>query len=510
MSKKVLMGSLLLILSVAVLASVVKKKPVLQDRNANTFRKIELINQVDQQNRYYERHLSRRTAVVDVPDATASKGKASASGDMLRRKRTVETAIPIADYYGDKVVQVGNAMPLDKITGSTIATSDYEYATAYFNRNIAMGSDGIVHAVWSDAGTPSNVVYYAKSTDKGETWSTPEVINDGYYGYKPTIDVDPSDPTKIHVAYIGYMNSGETRTARYVKSEDGGETWGASVLVAGSQVDTNNPDIVVDSQGNPHVAFDSYVDIFIRYNYSSDGGTTWMAEPEIVNTGFGEGTFGAAISLDNDGNPHVLFGGGGGGDTWGDKDVYWNWRDMASGEWQEIPPVQLSTGTSGTPYPSMVFDSNGIGHCFYDAQGTTVARSVWYRQYDPDVGWGDPVEFPTSVAGGYTMLAQAAIDDNDNLYVGYFDGLGGGMNLEPSEGDFFVGTNVSGEWQYTNVSGNGPNVYESHPNVARTVSSSDSLMHCLMGVGNAAPYNIVHEVGYPWPPNPKCGVNQLS
>ncbi len=509
MAKKVLMGSVLLILSAAVLASVVKKRPILQERNANTYRKIELFNQLNQQDRYYERYLSRRTAVIDVPDATVSRRK-STSDDMLRRQNAIETAIPIVDNNSNDMIQTGNTAPLNKVLspGNTIATTNSKYATAYYGRNIAMGSDGNVHAVWSDEGTPSNTVYYAKSMDKGKTWSTPVVINDGYYGYKPTIDVHPNDPTKIHVAYVGYMNSGETRTIRYVKSEDGGDNWSSSVLIAGSQVDTNNPDIIVDSQGNPHVAFDSYVDDFIRYNYSSNGGTSWMTEPEIVNTGFGDVIFGAAIAIDNDDNPHVLFGGG--GETWGNKDVYWNWRDMASGEWQEIPPVQLSSDGIGSPYPSMVFDSNGIGHCFYDAAGTTVGRSVWYRQYDPDVGWGDAVEFPTSKAGGYTIMPQAGIDDNDNLYVGYFDGLGGEINLEPSEGDFFVGTNISGEWQYTNISDNGPTVYESHPNAARHVSSSDSLFHCLISVGNSAPYNVVYEVGYPWPPNPKCDVNQLS
>ena len=508
MVKKILKISLLVILSVSVLGFAVKKKSNFQNRNVNTDSKIGLINKLDQQNTLRERQMPRRTAVIDVSNITASRGNVKTGDNTIERQGKFEAAMPIADYYGDAAVQGDNLASLQKVMGVSIGTSTLTFATAYQGRNIAVGSDGAIHVVYSEAGTPSNVTMYAKSTDNGATWTTPAVINDGYYGYKPAIDVDPTNPLKIHVVYIGYMNQNETRTARYIKSVDGGNTWSASVLIAGSQVNTNNPDIVVDSNGNPHVAFDSYSDSFIRYNYSSDGGTTWFTEPEIVNTGFGGQSFGAAIAIDKNGNPHVLFGGDGAANTWGDKNTYWNWRDMTAGAWQEVPPVALSTDEVGCPYPSMVFDSNGIGHLFFDAAGSTGNRGVWYRQYNPEVGWGDPVEFPSSSPGGSTMMAQAGIDDQDHLFVGYLDGLGGGMSLEPSEGDFFVGTNISGEWQYTNVSGNGPAVYESHPNVARRVSSADSLFHCVYELGGG-PVDIAYELGYPWPPNPKCAVNQL-
>ncbi len=514
MVKKILKKYLLVILSVSVLGFAIKKKSDFQNRKLSNDSKIELINKLEQKDRLHNKQMARRTAVIDVSNITASTGNRKTVKNTIERQGKFEAAIPITDDYGNERTQVDNVAPFNKVLspGHVIGTTNFEYGLAYYGRNIAMGSDGSVHAVWSDGDGTVNSTYYAKSTDKGETWSIPVMINDGYYGYKPAIDVDPNDPLKVHVVYVGYQSEGPSsnRTIRYIKSENGGDTWLPSVLIAGSQVNTNNPDIVVDSQGNPHIAFDSYSDTFIRYNYSSDGGTTWFEEPEILNTGFGGEIFGASIALDKNDNPHALFGGDGDKNTMGDKNVYWNWRDMTTGTWQEIPPVQLSSDEVGTPYPSMVFDSNGIGHCYFDAAGTTNPISVWYRQYDPKVGWGDPVEFPSSSPGGSTMMAQVGIDENDHLFVGYFDGLGGVMNYEPSEGDFFVGTNISGEWQYVNVSDNGPTVYESHPNVARHVSSSDSLFHCLFEVGNTPPYNVVYEVGYPWPPNPECDVNQLS
>ncbi|MBN2012676.1 T9SS type A sorting domain-containing protein [candidate division KSB1 bacterium] len=499
MITRLLKVSLCMLLTFALVGFAVAKDVAKKSTDA---KKMELVQKLATKKFHQNTTVKRHSAPIDVSNVDLSKVKTKVVKQM-------PTAMPIPDFYGDQIMQVDNFMAMAKVNGTSIGTSGLTYATAYQGRNIAMGSDGSIHVQWCDAGTPSNVVYYSKSTDGGATWTTPVVANDGYYGYKAAIDVDPNDPMKVHIVYIGYMNSGETRTARCVRSLDGGATWEPSVLVAGSNVNTNNPDIAVDQDGNPHVAFDSYADTFIRYNYSTDGGATFMAEPEVVNTGFGGETFGASVTIDNSGNPHVFFGGGGTAGSWGDKGTYWNWRDMASGAWQEVPPVELSPEGTGCPYPSMVFDSQGKGHAFYDAAGTTGQRGIWYRVYDPASGWAEATEIMPSIPGGSDMMAQAGIDDNDNIYIGYLDGLGGGMNLEPSEGDFFTGTNISGSWEFVNVSGNGPNVYESHPNVARRVLSSDSLFHCLYELG-AGPVDIVYELGYPWPPNPKCGVNQLS
>ena len=490
--------SLLLIVALAgfAFAKNVDKKPV-------DAKKMELVQKLATKKTTKQVEVKRHSAPIDVTNVDFSKVKSKVN-------RNFNPAIPIPDLYGDQVADVDNFASMAKLpAGTVVGTSGFTYAIAYYGRNIAVGSDGSIHMQWCDSGDPSNVVYYSKSTDGGATWTTPVVVNDGYYGYKASIDVDPNDPNKVHIAYVGYMNAGETRTVRYTRSLDGGATWEPSVLIAGSNVNTNNPDIAVDQNGNPHIAFDSYSDTFIRYNYSSDGGATFMDEPEIVNTGFGGETFGAAITIDNDGNPHVMFGGGGAAGSWGDKGTYWNWRDMSAGAWQEVPPVELSPGGTGSPYPSMVFDSEGKGHLFYDAAGTTAGRGVWYRVYDPNTGWGEATEVMPSIPGGYAMMPQVGIDDNDHLFLGYLDGLGGAMGLEPSEGDFFTGTDISGSWEYVNVSGNGPNVHESHPNVARRVFSSDSLFHCMYELGDG-PVDIVYELGYPWPPNPSCGVNQLS
>ncbi|NOY58599.1 MAG: T9SS type A sorting domain-containing protein [Calditrichaeota bacterium] len=388
--------------------------------------------------------------------------------------------------------------------GTVVGHSNFAYATAYFGRSIAVGPDGTVHIVWCKTGTPSNVTMYVRSTDQGKTFSTPIEIQDGYYGYKPSIAVHPTDPNIVVIAYVGYQNEGEIRSIRMSTSSDGGLTWNASVPVFGSAANCNNPDPAIDKAGNIYVAFDSYADNFIRFNMSTDGGITYLTEPELVNLGQDAGTFSAAISIDKKDNVHVLYGGGGGEGSWGDKSVFWNWRDKTTGLWMEVPPVQVSNSTVGSPYPAMVFDSNNVGHAVYDGEGSD--RVVQYRTLQ-DGSWSDPVPFPSVQDGGNTRMPNISIDQYDNLYLIYTDAYGSGA-LEDDGVDIFTGTNISGEWQVINFTGTGTAVLYNHPNAAAVVV--DSLLHLVYTSGQIGDYTIEHAVGYPWPPEPTIGTSGLS
>lgn len=389
--------------------------------------------------------------------------------------------------------------------GNVIGKSNLEFATAYYGRSIAQGPDGTLHAAWCTAGDPSNEALYSRSTDNGTTWSTPVEVHDGYYGYKPAIATHPTDPNIVIYAYVGYQNQGEIRSIRMSKSTDGGLTWGASVAVFGSAANCNNPDPVVDVNGNVYVGFDSYSDNFIRFNMSTDGGDTYLAEPEIVNLGQDAGTFSACTAVDKNGNVHLLYGGDGGENSWGDKNVYWNWRDNTIGLWMEIPPVQVSDEDTGTPYPSLVFDSQNVGHAVYDALGPAGQRIVEYRTLT-DGTWSDPIEFPSDTDGGSTFMPDLGIDANDNLYMMYTDAHGG-ASLSDAVGDIFTGTNAGGDWQVINLTGTGRNVIHQHPNTIRTLA--DSMMHIIYTSGQVGDYTIEHMVGYPWPPEPTIGVTSL-
>ncbi len=436
-----------------------------------------------------------------------------ASGNLFAAKpqkmaQQYSVALSIDDYENGYLSKIQNSnTTIAPTEGTVVGTSNLDYATAYYGRSIAVGPDGTVHIAWCTAGDPSNEVLYVRSTDQGKTFSAPIEVHDGYYGYKPSLTVHPTNPLIVYVAYVGYQNSGEIRSIRISKSTDGGLTFGASIPVFGSAANCNNPDIIVDNSGNVHVSFDSYADDYSRYNVSTDGGVTYLAEPEIVNLGMEAAEFGSNISLDKNGNPHVLFGGDGGSNSWGDKNVYWNWRDMATGLWQQIPPVQVSDTGTGTPYGSMVFDSQNVGHQVNDAAGASSQREVQYRTLTNGT-FSEPTVFASDTDGGSTFMPSIAIDQYDNLYVCYLDAHQSGTDLTDNYGDIFTGTNISGAWQAINFTGTGTVNGYRHPGVAYSVV--DSLMHIVYTGGPAGgPYTIEHIVGYPWPPEPTIGVSGL-
>jgi hypothetical protein len=130
---------------------------------------------------------------------------------------------------------------------------------------IAAGADGILHMAWMEALSGStegeqvySVIYYARSSDGGKTWSEPFVIDKKERGdtrFDPKYQ--PQDPTlvvagrdQVHIVWNG-APAGQ-RWHRW--SADGGLTWynGAQIDPMLRALTGGNP-LAVDSAGNVHM-----------------------------------------------------------------------------------------------------------------------------------------------------------------------------------------------------------------------------------------------------------------
>lgn len=113
---------------------------------------------------------------------------------------------------------------------------------------------GRVYATWTDrngtaadpgcggitAASNSNI-YFSRSTDGGNTWSTPRIIhsNPGRTDqFNPWMDVDPTDGT-IHVVYYNTKDDAGRRKTHnyYIRSRNGGDTWIEETRVTTAQTD---------------------------------------------------------------------------------------------------------------------------------------------------------------------------------------------------------------------------------------------------------------------------------
>jgi hypothetical protein len=208
-------------------------------------------------------------------------------------------------------------------------------------------------------------LYLTRSSDAGVTWATRVVTSSGgpptctncgwaFYGAQFLIAMDTSG------ALYGLGSSNLTDFAPnrvwFTRSSDQGDTWSTPQYVSLAPAGTNEvfPVVTAGAPGDVHVAWmDNRVNgqYNLYYRHSSDGGATWSPEddlatyvagfPYITPDGF---TFPYGdyfeMDLDEQGYAHVIWGEGpsyaGPGNVW-----YTNNR----------PPAQTPTPT-GTPSPS--------------------------------------------------------------------------------------------------------------------------------------------------------------
>ncbi|UCE37654.1 MAG: BNR-4 repeat-containing protein [Thermoplasmata archaeon] len=156
------------------------------------------------------------------------------------------------------------------------------------NPTIAVDSNGIIYSAWEDQRDGDSDIYFAKSEDGGMTWSKPNKRVNTYAtdneSYNPSIAVDSND----NVYLVWEDNRDGNLDIYFARSSDKGETWPYPNVKINTDVGTRSqwvPDITVDSTGTIHVAWGDYrndnFDIF--YANSSDYGVTWTDPNLRVN-----------------------------------------------------------------------------------------------------------------------------------------------------------------------------------------------------------------------------------
>lgn len=125
------------------------------------------------------------------------------------------TDIHVADQYGgwDQYVpglQRCNGLP---VTVCDISNSPYR---------------GTVYVLWSDFRNGNPDIFIAKSTDRGDTWSSPLQVNDDTgpaYQFFPWISVDPVTGVLYVIFYDRRNTTGANTDVYLATSYDGGETF---------------------------------------------------------------------------------------------------------------------------------------------------------------------------------------------------------------------------------------------------------------------------------------------
>jgi len=312
-----------------------------------------------------------------------------------------------------------------EISTQTVATVQQTHSFGYQGRNLVRDTIGDLHLIYHELVGEQRFVYHQKTADNGENWSQPLQIDDSnYYGGMPAIAIDSLD--RIHVVWHAKELSDSKYGINYSRSDDSGETWSSTILISRILQDDDllYAAIAIDYQNNPHVVYNSalYDDNFagdVYYTYSVDGGINWNND-KIISTSTEHRCFVSTINLTSTGKAFVLY-------LDGDFDA--RTRDIhvvSSDDYQQWNP-SLNVSNSGALYDSFhsfVIDSKDQVHLVYADNFTPGDIRVMYTYLSGNI-WQTPIPAAKSITGGNVSYPNLSIDGQDQLYLVYRDDMEG-------------------------------------------------------------------------------------
>lgn len=306
--------------------------------------------------------------------------------------------------------------PLDPNPAATNGADNQPY--------VASGGNGTWIAVWvseeniAGALGSDGDIFFARSTDNGQSWSAPQPLNDAAN--------DSFNDTHVQVQTDGngrWIAAWSTFTGTdfdilYVRSTDDGQTWSMpAFLNDDAAADTSNefnPTLETDGQGNWLAAWSTVivgvVDNDIMVARSSDDGASWAPAMVLNSNAGGDGNdFVPDLATDGQGNWVAVWHSNDNlGDSVGDDDDIFVSRSANNGmTWSTVDVLNDFAASDG-----LIVDTNPSIAC--DGQGNWI--TVWSSAFDLGDNTNDfDVMFSRSSDLGETWSSAATINGVGDL-----------------------------------------------------------------------------------------------
>jgi hypothetical protein len=300
---------------------------------------------------------------------------------------------------------------------------------------VRVDANGYIYVVWEDHRTPEyGDIYFAESTDGGETWTNPDVrVHADSMGVQrfPSMGIDPSG-----TIYVVYESWGENYSNIYlVKSTDDGETWSWPHV----QVDDGRPgnhyypELAVGQDGTVYASWSYWGGDHILFARSTDGGETW-SRPSIQVDYAPSNYFwndNSSIAVDEVGNIYVSW------DAHNYADAYpdiFGGMSTDGGETWTNPSVRVNDDTYlGQSFPAIAAGGNQKAYLVWrDSRGgwDPAINGIYSSRTVSVLAYGE-AENDTVASGGnlgvtITLVNTTGVDQTADIWTGMML-LTGGM-----------------------------------------------------------------------------------
>jgi BNR repeat-like domain len=279
-----------------------------------------------------------------------------------------------------------------------------------YNPAIAVDSSGHLHMVWYDYTAGNGEIYYKRSEDGGESWSTSKRLTwtsgDSHY---PAIAIDSLG--HLHVVWEDYTPGNDE--IYYKKSEDGGNSWAASKRLTMNSGYSQYASVAVDSLGRLHVVWqDSTPGYYkIYYKKSTDGGDSWAPSQRITWTTLN--SYYPAIAVDPSNNLHLVWH----DETPGNDEIYYKKSTNGGDSW--AASQRLTWNSGGSHYPEMAVDASGHLHVVWHDE-TPGTQEIYYKKSE-DGGGSWTTSRRLTWNSTVCLYPAIAADASGHLHVVWYD-----------------------------------------------------------------------------------------
>jgi hypothetical protein len=315
-----------------------------------------------------------------------------------------------------------------------IRVSDTCLCDLGFRSCLAVDNAGIIYAGWTDwrrddDGDEDLDIYFSRSTDGGETWSQNVRVNDSSRKDKVITSMIVAPDQSICAVWVDHRAGTSDSDVYFARSTDGGQTWtDPNIRVDDGREGTQgDADLCADRWGNLYVGF-KYAPFSGRFhNYlvrSTDYGETWskpairiddgrIADHRCISLEVAPSGLYAVWWMKGSGMDNIVFSKSTDmGETWSRPVIQVD--HIGSGLWSEEP--DLAIGGDGTLYVTWMR---------WDVYGDAFPDVFFGMSTDDGQTWTDPSIRVNDVQFHTQYFSKLVLGIDQTAYLAWQDCRGG-------------------------------------------------------------------------------------